>query len=143
MKFYLRKVEKQDWNFVWALRVETMKEMIVSSYGWEEKTQRSYAEESLSGQIVIVNDKPVGVITLLDWGDQLHLTWIAIIPEIQKKGIGTKLIQYCQLQAIKMQKPLTLQVLSNNQAIFLYQRCGFKIYDKNGPYKLMMQWFPE
>ena len=48
MEFYLRKVEKQDWDFIWALRVETMKEKIVNSYGWDEMIQRSYAEESFN-----------------------------------------------------------------------------------------------
>ena len=140
MEFYLRKVEKQDWDFIWALRVETMKEKIVNSYGWDEMIQRSYAEESFNGEIVIVNDQPVGVITLCDWGEQLHLTWIAIRPELQKKGIGTKLIQHCQEQAAKIQKPLTLQVLSNNQAISLDKRCGFKIFNENSSGKVMMRW---
>ncbi len=144
MKFELRKVEKQDWDFIWTLRVETMKEKIANSYGWDEETQRRYAEESYDrGQIVLVDNKPIGVVTLSNWGDQLHLTWIAIAPEFQRQGIGTKLIEYCQQEAIKMQKPLTLQVLSNNQVISLYKRCGFKKISENSSGKFMMRWFAE
>lgn len=140
MEFHLAKANKQDWNFIWSLRVATMKAMTTQSYGWDETTQRSYAEESLSGEIVIVEDEPVGVITLSDWGDQLHLTWIAILPRIQGKGLGTQLIQYCQQKAISKQKPLTLQVLRNNPAISLYKRCGFELCNGNDTYKLRMVW---
>lgn len=144
MEFYLKKAEKSDWDFIWTLRIKTMKEKIVNSYGWDEEAQRSYAEESHDrGLIVIVDNKPVGVVTLSDWGDQLHLTWIAIAPEFQRKGIGTKLIKYCQQEAVKIQKPLTLQVLSNNQAISLYKRCGFKKISESNSGKFMMRWLAE
>jgi ribosomal protein S18 acetylase RimI-like enzyme len=144
MEFDLRKAEKQDWEFIWLLRLKTMKETIVNSYGWDEKTQQSYAEESYNeGQIVIVNNKPIGVVTLSDWIDQLHLTWIAIVPEFQRKGVGTKLIKYCQEQAIKIQKPLTLQVLRNNRAFSLYKQCGFQIINESNSGKLIMRWIPE
>jgi ribosomal protein S18 acetylase RimI-like enzyme len=140
MKFQLRKVDQQDWDFIWSLRVATMKDLIVGSYGWDEDTQRSYAEESLNGQIVLVDGVSVGVVTLLDWDDQLHLTWIAVLPEMQGRGIGTALIQYCQQQAVNIQKPLTLQVVSNNPSISLYKRCGFEIYAQNSLDKIIMRW---
>lgn len=140
MDFQLRKAEKQDWNFIWSLRIATMKDIVARSYGWDEKTQRSYAEESLNGEIALVVGVPVGVITLSDWGDQLHMVWIAVLPEMQRQGIGTKLLQYSQQQALKKQKPLTLQVLSNNPAIGIYQRCGFEIDGQDSQGKVLMRW---
>jgi hypothetical protein len=33
--------EQQDWDFIWSLRIATMKDVIAGSYGWDEETQRT------------------------------------------------------------------------------------------------------
>ena len=142
MTFRLRKSEEEDWEFIWRLRVATMKEAISKSYGWDDETQRGYAAESLRGEIVLIDEKPVGVLTLADWGDQMHLVWMAIQPETQRQGVGSALVEYCQRQARDAGKPLTLQVLRDNPAVSLYTRHGFEVYDQNGPHKLLMRWLP-
>jgi ribosomal protein S18 acetylase RimI-like enzyme len=120
-----------------------MKPVIEASYGWDEATQRGYAQESLRGAIVLVGDEPVGVMTLADWGDQLHLVWMAVAPPAQRRGLGSALIEYCQRRARELSKPLTLQVLRNNPAVGLYERCGFEVYDRRGAHALLMRWQPE
>ncbi len=140
MTFRLRKAEEADLDFIWRLRVATMKEAISQSYGWDEETQRGYAAESLRGEIVLIDERPVGVLTLADWTDEMHLVWMAILPEMQRQGLGSALIEHCQRQALEAGKPLTLQVLRNNPAVSLYKRSGFDVYDRNGPHKLLMRW---
>ena len=142
MDFRLRPAEPSDLEFIWRLRVATMKHMIEQAYGWDEPTQRAYAEESLGGMIVLVGEKPTGVVTLADWGDQLHVVWMAIASEVQGRGLGRALVEYCQLQAQRAKTPLTLQVLQNNPAVTMYQRFGFEAYGRNGPHKLLMRWRP-
>ena len=92
MEFQLRKAKESDWGFIWDLRVRTMKWMINQTYGWDEEIQRTYATESLKGEIVLVEDKPLGVLTLSDWEGQLHLTWMAVSPSIQRRGLGRSLV---------------------------------------------------
>jgi ribosomal protein S18 acetylase RimI-like enzyme len=117
-----------------------MKAVISVAYGWDEEAQRGIAAESLAGQIVLVDEKPVGVLTLLDWGDQLHLSWIAVLPEMQGQGLGAELLKHCRRRAIEAGKPITLQVLRNNPAIRLYERFGFKTYAYDGQHKVLMRW---
>ena len=142
MTFRLRRARRTDLDFMWRLRVATVKEAISKSYGWDEETQRGYAAESLRGEIVLIDERPVGVLTLADWGDQMHLVWMAIQPEMQRQGVGSALVEYCQRQALEAGKPLTLQVLRDNPAVSLYKRYGFEVYDQNGPHKLLMRWLP-
>ena len=138
--FQLRKAELSDFDFIWRLRVATMKQVVSQSYGWDEADQRLYAKESLNGNIVLVGGETCGVLTLSDWGDQLHLTWMAISPDLQGRGLGRELIEFCQRQAAEAGKPLTLQVLRNNPAASLYERHGFTVYSEEGPHKLLMRW---
>ena len=140
MNFRLRSAERSDLDFIWRLRVATMKEAISHSYGWTEETQRGYAAESLRGEIVLIDKRPVGVLSLADWTNELHIVWVAVLPEMQRQGLGSALIEYCQRQALEAGKPLTLQVLRDSPAVRLYERHGFRIYDENGPQKVLMRW---
>lgn len=140
MRFQLRKAEETDLDFIWRLRVATMKETISQAYDWDEETQCEYAAESLRGEIVLIQERPVGVLTLVDWGDQMHLVWMAILPEMQGQGFGGELLWHCQRRAIEAGKPITLQVLRNNPAVRLYERFGFKAYAYDGQHRLLMRW---
>ena len=140
LKFNLHQAIASDLDFIWQLRVITMKEAIAKSYGWDEQIQRSYAAESLEGKIILVEGKKAGVITISDWGAQLHLTFIALLPQYQNKGLGSKLIRYVQAQARKSNKPLTLQVLESNTAKLFYEKHGFQVCDRRSADKLLMRW---
>jgi hypothetical protein len=41
-----------------------------------------------------VSYRPVGVLTLADWGDEMHLVWMAILPEMQRQGLGGASIEH-------------------------------------------------
>ena len=140
--FSLRSAIASDFEFIWQLRVITLKEAISQSYGWDEPTQRSYAAESLAGNIVLVEGNRVGVITISDWKNQLHLTFIALLPRYRGRGLGSQLIEYAQNKAKIEHKPLSLQVLRNNSARLFYEKHGFEVCDRNGAEKLLMQWQP-
>jgi ribosomal protein S18 acetylase RimI-like enzyme len=138
----LRKAGVEDLDFIWRLRTITMKPLIETTGEWIESTQRRYAQDSLKGEIVLVDNAPVGVITIADWGDQLHLVWMAIHPDFQRRGLGRKLIEHAQDQARQASKPLSLQALRENPAVKLYMKCGFNVYDVQEQGKLLMRWIP-
>ena len=91
---------------------------------------------------MLVEGDRAGVITISNWQDQLHLTFIALLPQYQGRGLGTELIYYTKERAKRNHKPLTLQVLEISPARLFYQKQGFEVYDRNGADKLLMQWKP-
>lgn len=142
MDFQLREAEESDLDFIWQVRIVTMKDLIDRTYGWNEKVQLGYAKESLKGSIVLVDETPVGVVTLYDWGTQLHLVWLAIRPEYQRRGLATELIRHLQNRAASAGRPLTLQVLRDNPAVTLFEKMGFVVYSTEAD-RLLMRWSPE
>ena len=138
--FTLRPADRNDWDFIWSLRQETMRPLIEATYGWVESTQKEYARASLAGRIVIVDGQPAGVITITDWGHELHIVWIAVAPALQGRGLGGALLAQACTEAVALSKPLTLQVLRINPAVRLFEQRGFEKYDENGPDKLLMRW---
>ncbi len=72
--------------------------------------------------------------------DGIRIIDIAILPEYQKKGIGTEILNGIFERAKAIEKPVTIHVESFNPAMNLYIRLGFqKISETNGVYHLL-QW---
>lgn len=139
MEYELRQAGPADREFIWKLRCETMRPIVEPVDGWDEATQRSYADESLSGRIVMVAGEPAGVLTIANWGSEMHLVWIALLPKYQRRGLGTALIQSAQREAASAGLPLGLQVQTNNPACELYRRLGFT--DRvRGANRILMRW---
>ncbi|NLP46372.1 MAG: ribosomal protein S18-alanine N-acetyltransferase [Epulopiscium sp.] len=61
--------------------------------------------------------------------DEGHITNIAVLPKVQGKGIGSKLIETLIQEGKKIGlRALTLEVrVSNNKARSLYEKYGFRI----------------
>lgn len=139
MKYDLRPATTADREFIWNLRCATMRPIVEPVQGWDEPTQRSYADESLLGQIVLVDGEPVGVLTIANWGSEMHLVWVAVVPTRQRQGLGGSLVQLAQSQAAAAGLPLTLQVQANNPAVALYHRLGFsdRVSSAN---RILMRW---
>ena len=125
MEFELRPATNADRGFIWELRQLTMRPLVQPLEGWDEPTQRGYADESLTGRIVLVGGQPAGVLTVKSRPHELHLTWIAVLPRLQGAGLGAALIRRAQEEAAAARLPLTLRVMRASPAVRLYERLGF------------------
>jgi ribosomal protein S18 acetylase RimI-like enzyme len=127
MDFTLRPVTPYDLPFLWSLREAAMRPNYEPVEGWDEAVQRERAAESLAGRLVLVDGVPTGVLTVTDRGHELHLTWVAVLPALQGRGLGTALVRLAQAEAAATGRPLTLHVQPANPARRLYERLGFEL----------------
>jgi ribosomal protein S18 acetylase RimI-like enzyme len=127
MEYALRPVTPDDLPFLWTLREAAMRPNYEPVEGWDEAVQRERAAESLVGRLVLVDGEPVGVLTVKDRGHELHLTWVAVLPSFQGRGLGTALVQLAQSEAAATGRPLSLHVQPDNPARRLYERLGFAL----------------
>ena len=81
-------------------------------------------------------NKIVGIISLKKKKDQIHIETLAVIKEFQKKGFGSKLIEFAK-QFAKENGFKVLQAYSfvEYQAEKFYKKLGFKKLDYFGYYK--------
>ncbi len=78
--------------------------------------------------IVLIDGKPCGRMWVAPGTRELHLVDIAMHPEVQKKGVGTVLVQRLQQEAQQMRVPLTSMVdRFNPGSLRFHQRLGFTI----------------
>ena len=137
----LRPYQTRDFDFVRLLYFETMRWAIERVFGWDESRQcASFAEwfkhEEVS--VITADGLDVGWIQqrLDDKGILLGSIYIA--PAMQRKGIGSRVIQALLRLARKKSKPVTLAVMKINPARALYERLGFRITHED-EYKVYMR----
>jgi len=78
--------------------------------------------------IVLIDGKPCGRLWVAPGERNLHLVDIAMHPSVQKKGVGTVIVQQVQQQAQQLRVPLTSMVdRFNPGSLRFHKRLGFTI----------------
>lgn len=141
INFNLRNATVDDIEFIFQLRVQTMKKDFDNTFGWYEDEQRKRAADEIqNAQIIMVEQKDIGVIKIIPKSNELHLHQMQILPEHQGEGIGTELVQRELDRAEKLNIPVTLLVLKGAVAKLIYDRLGFYVTDEyENNYKMCWQ----
>ncbi len=128
MEIRLRSITSGDLDFMWKLHNEALREYVEKTWGWDDERQRGYVAEivdSKEGNVVVVDGEDAGVWYVIEYEDEILLNSIRLLPEFQRRGVGTQLIT--QLLG-RHDKPVRLQVLKVNPARSLYERLGFEVF---------------
>jgi len=91
--------------------------------------------------IIVVRGVVAGRQLLDEDAHWLCVVDLALLPQFQNQGIGTRLMTQVQQRAIAAAKPIRLHVLLNNRAIRFYTRLGFQPVHEAGAH-LEMIWRP-
>lgn len=130
MDVRLRAYQAEDFDFARQLYFETMRWAIERLSGWDQAHQEASfaAWFSPDGVNIIVSDGvDAGWIQQREDDGAIFLGSIYVMPEMQGKGIGTRVIQALLDLGRQRSHPITLAVMKINPAIALYQRLGFRI----------------
>jgi GNAT superfamily N-acetyltransferase len=141
MDVQLRAYQAQDFDFARQLYFETMRWAIERVFGWDQAHQ----EASFAGwlnpdevNIIMANGVDVGWIQQREDCGAISLGSIYVTPEMQGKGIGTRVIQTLLDLGRQHSQPVTLAVMKINPAFALYERLGFRITHED-EHKLYMR----
>jgi ribosomal protein S18 acetylase RimI-like enzyme len=108
-----------------------MRRYVELTYGpWDEEWQRDYFDQHFHPdgcRIVTCDGQDVGLVSTVEGEDEVVLSTLEVLPEVQRRGIGTFVLQSVQQEAFALGKAVTLQVLRVNPARRLYERLGFVV----------------
>jgi ribosomal protein S18 acetylase RimI-like enzyme len=134
-----RLVEKKDDDLIYSIYRSTRdKELTYTN--WTELQKRSFVTMQLMAQlieyqkkypellqqIIVHNKKSIGRLYTWESLSEIKIIDISILPEYQRKGLGTKVLQQILNKAIQAEKKVNLHVVFSNPALKLYERLGFK-----------------
>ena len=123
----------EDIDFLLSLRQSSMDQHLKLAGINMTKEQHlarihEYFEDS---NLILINNNKIGVLKLGVFTQSLHIRQFQLMPRYQGQGIGKKVLEVVKKKALKLKKPITLNVLLENPAKSLYIRLGFKVIGEN------------
>jgi len=101
------------------------------------------------GVVAVLDGEDIGACWMRPLPSRIGLAWvdeqtpqlgIALLPEYQRRGYGTSLMNTALVAAAKAgYRQVSLTVHPENPAIALYERCGFKKQGVRNTYHLMIR----
>jgi ribosomal protein S18 acetylase RimI-like enzyme len=139
--FTLRQAGADDAPLFYCVIDQTMREFIVATWGtWnEERVQRESYEDSRSpnAQVIQVGGISAGVFVVERCSTHIQLEQIYLLPEYQRMGIGTALLNTLISEAAQSRISVHLRVMAVNPAKNFYERLGFIITEATPDFFLM------
>lgn len=128
-----KKASRSDIEFLLNLRVATMTEHLVKANIVLNREQHLLRinEYFSDSYLILFQHLPIGLLKLGLKNNHLHIRQLQVLPEYQKKGIGSSVLKVVKKQAVKLELPISLNVLHHNPAQHLYQRNGFEKVGEN------------
>jgi GNAT superfamily N-acetyltransferase len=145
VKIALRTASSEDFVFARNLYFETMRGVIERLFDWDEARE----EKNFAGffkldevRIITANDQDVGWIQEQVEGRTINLGSFYVMPAMQRRGIGTKVLDILLTRAADQSKVTTLAVVKINPARYFYEKRGFRITHED-QYKFYMKAEPK
>jgi len=136
-------IEDEDWLF--ELFRSTMQNFIDTAWGWDELLQREGFVTTLPAkqfQILEHEGSAIASYHLSDKGDHFILDMILVVPEVQRRGHGTRMLEQIKAISRNENKPVQLSVLKTNPAVAFHEQAGFRQIQTD-EHSIRMQWSPE
>jgi ribosomal protein S18 acetylase RimI-like enzyme len=142
----LRQASVADAEFAYQVLNRTMREYVEGTFGlWSEVEVRAktFADAAAGrSQVIEFHGQAIGIMTVTRTETHLQLEQLFILPEHQRRGIGTELLEGVLSQARELALAVRLRVLRVNPAKGLYERHGFRVTSEE-PARFYMQWAPQ
>lgn len=149
---HLRPISEEDDAFLFRVYASTRTEEL-KQLDWNEQArhaflasqfnaQHRYYHEQFPGaefQLILREDEPIGRLYVDRSNDEIRIVDIALLPEFQRQGIGSALLQTLLAEARHRHLPVRIHVEKFNPAMGLYERLGFRPLEDQDVY-LLMEW---
>ena len=138
MEWQLRTAFVSDQGFLYDLHRRTMRDVIEQTWGWDEEWQRADFSTRLAAcdvSVIEVNSERAGSLWIEYRSGAIHIVELQLLPNVQRQGIGTGVVQGLMQRAASQAASLTLSVVpANPGAKRLYERLGFVVCGHEPPF---------
>ena len=91
----LRPITQSDYEFLWRLHNAALQQYVEQTWGWDEEWQADDFRKKFDpavGNIITVDGVDAGFWWISERKNEIVLVSIRLLPEFQRRGIGTRLI---------------------------------------------------
>jgi ribosomal protein S18 acetylase RimI-like enzyme len=130
-----------DYNFIYGVARATMHDYVDRLWGWDEAFQSSRFHGAFCAeewQLVMVDNRRAGCVNIQYSDSEIFLANIYLLPQFQRRGIGSSIIRRLQQLGEATDRPVRLNVLTTNSSAYkLYLRLGFHVVESTPEKRLM------
>jgi GNAT superfamily N-acetyltransferase len=126
----LRTASDRDVTFARDVYFETMRWIIERLFGWDPaREDKNFAQFFRLDEVRIItaDEQDVGWIQEQVDDTTINLGSFYVMPMMQRRGIGTQVLQMLLARARNQSKVITLAVVKINPALRFYEKHGFRI----------------
>jgi ribosomal protein S18 acetylase RimI-like enzyme len=137
---HLRPAMQADKEFCYRVKKAAMSRYVAEIWGWDEAFQQEFHArdfEALRPEVVVYKGRDIGTIEISRHSDHIHLGEFYLLPDFQRQGLGTQLLQQVVDEAQSSLLPVRLEVLKINPVQSLYRRHGFVVTGQRDHHFLM------
>ena len=130
MNIGFRESQAGDLAFARSLYFETMRWIIERLFGWDPaREDKNFAQFFRLDEVRIItaDEQDVGWIQEQVDDTTINLGSFYVMPMMQRRGIGTQVLQMLLARARNQSKAITLAVVKINPALRFYEKHGFRI----------------
>jgi len=130
----------RDREFSYRVKKLAEGDYITELWGWDEAVQRQWHDmvwQTCRPSLITYDGQPIGTIAVSSSDPGIEIGQFFILPEFQRKGIGTFLLSGILEKADREGKTAHLAYLRNNPAESLYLRLGFIIVRQEESFRHM------
>ena len=138
----LRPAAPLDADLICTITERTMRRYVEQTWGWDEaKAVKMFRERVAQGhyEVIVLNGVDIGAVNCHRRGDTLYVSNIEILPEYQRRGLGTTILQRIIAEAQRDGLTVTLRILKVNPARSLYERLGFIVTREDETHYYMLR----
>lgn len=120
----------------------------LAATGWDDQLQEAFLRQQFAAQtghyrlhypnadflVIEEHGQPIGRFYIARQADEIRLLEIALLPEFQRRGIGTRLVRDLLVEGTAAGQPVRLHVERFNPAARLYERLGFRVIGEGEVY---------
>lgn len=143
MRVTKRPASAEDTDFARSVHHRAYRDVSGPQYGpWDEKAQDEFFAASWAEaphEIILCDGSPCGYACVEHREDDIHVRELAIDPEFQCRGVGTRVIRELFDDAMARGVAVRLGTHRMNRAADLYRRLGFREYDRTDTH-ILFEW---
>jgi ribosomal protein S18 acetylase RimI-like enzyme len=144
----LRPAARDDVEFLFAALRASLRSYVEQTWGsWDDAEQRALFVDTIdlaTHQVIEADGRAVGCLSVEEYVDRVALNRIFLLPDVQRRGIGTELVRGLLARAHAQGLPVVLTVQKvNRQARALYERLGFAVVTETATHYSMEAAPPE
>jgi GNAT superfamily N-acetyltransferase len=137
----LRVAQPNDLEFLFSLLEVALGPYVEQTYGtWHRAEQHARfvaGTRPETHQVVELAGRPVGCLAVEWLPDQVKLNRVFLLPAVQGRGLGSRLVRQLLAQAEAAHLPVRLRVFKVNPAQRLWRRLGFAVVGETETHWLM------